>query len=70
MVPIEELKWIYKNADALVFPTLLGPNNFPPIEAMSLGVPVIVSDIKGHRNQLQENALFFDPLCPESLPRK
>jgi glycosyltransferase involved in cell wall biosynthesis len=67
VVPIEELKWIYKNADALVFPTLLGPNNFPPIEAMSLGVPVIVSDIIGHRNQLQENALFFDPLCPESL---
>ena len=67
VVPIEELKWIYKNAEALVFPSLLGPNNFPPIEAMSLGVPVLVSDIEGHRNQLQENALFFDPLCPESL---
>lgn len=67
VVPIEELKWIYKNAEALVFPSLLGPNNFPPIEAMSLGVPVLVSDIEGHRNQLQENALFFDPLCPQSL---
>ena len=67
VVPIAELKWIYKNADALVFPSLLGPNNFPPIEAMSLGVPAIVSNIKGHKQQLNENALFFDPLCPQSL---
>jgi glycosyltransferase involved in cell wall biosynthesis len=67
VVPIEQLKWLYKNATALVYPAYLGPNSFPPVEAMSLGVPVIASDIEGHREQLKENALYFDPKCANSL---
>jgi len=70
VVPIGELKWLYKHAEALVFPAFLGPNNFPPIEAMSLGTPTIVSDIEGHKQQLGENALYFDPRCPKSLAHK
>lgn len=69
-VSLEELKGLYQNAEAMVFPSLLGPNNFPPIEAMALGVPCIASNIKGHLDQLEDNALFFDPLYPKSLADK
>ena len=70
VVPIEQLKWLYKNATALVYPAYLGPNSFPPVEAMSIGVPVIASDIEGHREQLKDNALYFDPKCANSLVEK
>ena len=70
VVPIGQLKWLYKNATALVYPVYLGPNSFPPLEAMHLGVPVIVSDIEGHREQLKENVLYFDPKCAKSLVEK
>ena len=66
-VSLELLKGLYQNAEAIVFPSLFGPNNFPPIEAMALGVPCIASNIKGHLDQLEDNALFFDPLNPHSL---
>lgn len=61
LVSNEELKYLYKNAEALVFPSILGPNNFPPIEALSLGCLPIISDIPGHREQMGEHALYFDP---------
>jgi glycosyltransferase involved in cell wall biosynthesis len=70
VVPIGQLKWLYKNATALVYPAYLGPNSFPPVEAMSLGVPVIASDIEGQREQLKDNALYFDPKCANSLVDK
>ena len=70
VVSVEELSWLYQNAEALVYSSLIGPNNFPPIEAMALGTPCIVSNIQGHLDQLGENALFFDPLNPISLADK
>jgi len=62
-----ELHYFYKNALALVFPSFFGPDNIPPIEAFSLGCPVIASDIPGHREQLKDAALFFNPTNEEQL---
>lgn len=58
---------LYKNAIALVMPTFLGPTNMPPLEAVSLGCPVICSDLVGHREQLQEAAIFINPLDQEHI---
>ena len=66
-IPKETLTALYKNAFALVFPTFLGPDNLPPIEAFSLGCPVIASDIDGAREQLKDAALLFDPTSEEQL---
>lgn len=66
----DELVQLYDSARALVFPSLLGPNNLPPLEAMSRKCPVLLSDIPGHRVQCEDNALFFDPLDPEELANK
>lgn len=44
----------------MVYASLMGPNNLPPIEAAYLGCPVIISDMPGHREQMKDCALFFE----------
>ncbi len=66
-VSTEELIYIYKNAIALVYPSFLGPNNLPPLEALALGCPVIASNIEGHIEQLGDKVLYADPNSENSL---
>jgi glycosyltransferase involved in cell wall biosynthesis len=61
---------LYKNAIALVFPSLLGPTNMPLLEAFELDCKVICSDLKGHREQLHEYALYFNPLDKNDIFKK
>lgn len=63
----DEIISLYKNAFALVFASMLGPDNIPPLEAMALRCPVICSNTKGSKEQLGDASLFFDPLSEESL---
>lgn len=58
---------IYKHAKALVFPTLIGPDNLPPLEAFALKCPVIASKINGAIEQLGNAAWLFDPFDPKDL---
>ncbi|TKC08187.1 glycosyltransferase family 4 protein [Pedobacter polaris] len=51
----------YKNAIALVMPTYLGPSNMPPLEAAFLNCPILISNIKGHRELLGEYPRYFEP---------
>ena len=52
---------LYRNAKMLVFPSLLGPNNLPPLEALSVRCPAIVSGLEGHKQQFSDAVLYFDP---------
>lgn len=63
----KQLRWLYTHAVALVFSSLLGPNNLPPIEACYLGCPVILSDIQGHREEIGGAGLYFDGFDDEKL---
>lgn len=56
----EELKYMYTHATALIFASLMGPNNLPPIEAAYLKCPVIISNIEGHIEQMGDCAMYFD----------
>ncbi len=56
------LHQLYLNAFAMVFASLLGPDNIPPLEAMALGCPVVCANYAGARVQLEESALYFDGL--------
>jgi glycosyltransferase involved in cell wall biosynthesis len=49
---------LYRGASALVMPTYFGPTNLPPLEAMSLGVPIIYP--RHLRNQCGDAAIYFD----------
>jgi glycosyltransferase involved in cell wall biosynthesis len=53
------------SAASVVMPSFLGPTNLPPLEAILLGKPVVVSDIHNFDN-LPENApiQFVDPNSP------
>ena len=63
----DELVSLYKKAKALVFPSFFGPTNIPPLEALALGCPVIVSDIYAHREQLTNKVTYFNPSDPKDL---
>lgn len=62
-----ELKYLYQNATAMIYASMLGPNNLPPIEAVYLGCPVIITNIAGHLEQMRDLAAFFDGRNPEQL---
>ena len=58
---------IMAGAQGLVFPTLFGPDNIPPLEAMAIGVPVILSDLPGCRAMYGDAVTYVDPLDPFSI---
>lgn len=66
-VPRDDLVVLYKNAQALVYPSFSGPENLPPLEAMSVGCPVAVAEYPGAREQFGDAALYFDPTDVESI---
>jgi glycosyltransferase involved in cell wall biosynthesis len=68
-VPNEEVPYLYRQAIALVMPTYFGPTNLPPLEAFSLGVPVLYSDKAGLRDQVGDAALLMDLHEPASMAR-
>ena len=41
-------------------PTYFGPTNIPPLEALSLSVPIIYSDIPGAKEQLGKAAIYIN----------
>src|SRR5262249_39634600 len=44
--------------------------NFPPLEAMASGCPVITADVRGAREQYGDAALFFPPTSDVELARR
>ena len=55
-----ELKNAILNSKALVSASLYEGFNLPPLEAQSLGVPIILSDIPVHREVYGNSALYFN----------
>ena len=60
LVPDEDIPALYEGALALVMPAYYGPTNLPPLEAVTLGCPVIYSDLPGCREQMGDAALYCD----------
>jgi len=66
-IPREDLIALYQNALALVYLTLFGPENLPPLEAFALGCPVIASRVAGAEEQFGDAALLVDGLNVEAV---
>lgn len=67
LVPEQELVALYAGAAALVYASAVGPDNLPPLEAMSVDCPVIAADVPGAREQYGDAALFFAPTDEAAL---
>ncbi|MDI3545105.1 MAG: hypothetical protein PWP68_522 [Rikenellaceae bacterium] len=65
-----EIVALYKKAVALVYPSLFGPTNIPPLEAMVLGTPVLCSNIFSMPEQIGNAGLLFDPFNVEDIAEK
>lgn len=61
---------IYQKAAALVYPSLFGPDNMPPLEAFYFGCPVASASISGVKDQLEDAAVYFDPFDPVDIAEK
>jgi glycosyltransferase involved in cell wall biosynthesis len=66
-VGLGELVALYRHADALVYVSMFGPENLPPLEAMALGCPVVAVDVPGAAEQLADAALRVAPHDHEAL---
>jgi glycosyltransferase involved in cell wall biosynthesis len=66
-VPDEDMSGIYAEADALVMPTFFGPTNIPVLEAWAFGCPVLTSDIRGIREQVEDAGILVDPRSAEAI---
>ncbi|MDD4332767.1 MAG: glycosyltransferase family 1 protein [Patescibacteria group bacterium] len=69
-VPDEDLKFLFQNASAYVFPSLYEGFGLPPLEAMSQGCPVVSSDRSCLPEVLSEAAIYFDPENEDDMIKK
>jgi glycosyltransferase involved in cell wall biosynthesis len=63
----DDMTGLYGGAAALVMPTFFGPTNIPPIEAWTLGRPVVAADVRGGREFCGDAAVLVSPGSPESI---
>lgn len=61
---------LYRNAKLFVFPSLCEGFGLPPLEAMSLGCPVIASDLPVLREVCGDAGLYFNPYSENDLSDK
>jgi len=68
-VPAESLPYLYESAYCFVFPSLCEGFGLPPLEAMSLGCPVVCSKIPSLVEVGGDDVEYVDPLDVESIAR-
>lgn len=66
-VPYEELPLLYASATVLVYPSLYEGFGLPILEAMSVGTPVITSDVSSMPEVGGEAVLYVDPENVEQI---
>ena len=66
-VPYEDVIAFHRFAFALSYVSFFGPENLPPLEALALGCPVVLSDIPGVRTLFGEGPILVDPRDDRSI---
>jgi glycosyltransferase involved in cell wall biosynthesis len=65
-----ELRSLYENAVCFVFPSLYEGFGIPPLEALTLGTPVIASRAAALPEVLGDAAVYCDPHSPRDIAEK
>lgn len=68
-VSADELTELYSTATAMVMPSFSDGFCLPALEAMMVGVPVLISGIPVYREVAGDAALFFEPTDTASIAR-
>lgn len=66
----EDLKGLYMNAGCFVFPSVYEGFGLPPLEAMSTGCPVLVSNVGPMPEVSGDAAIYFNPNDSQELADK
>jgi glycosyltransferase involved in cell wall biosynthesis len=66
-IDVKDMVILYKNALAFIFPTLYEGFGLPPLEAMSCGCPVVVSDRGSLPEVCGDAAVYVDPYDIKSI---
>ena len=61
------LAYLYQSAEAFIYPSLYEGFGIPPLEAMSLGCPVICSNTSSLPEVVGDAGEYFDPNNMESI---
>jgi glycosyltransferase involved in cell wall biosynthesis len=69
-VSVDRLVQLYRDASCLVVPSYYEASPLPPLEAMALGCPVIVSRIPALMERCGDAALYFDPRSAADIARQ
>ncbi len=67
ILPSSKVIEFYRKSDALIFPSLLESYGLPLVEAMAAGLPVLCSNLPYAKWLCEDQAIYFDPLNPESV---
>ena len=67
LVPIAELRRLYRDAALLLFPSLYEGFGLPPLEAMASGCPVAASNAGSLPEICGDAAVLFDPHDPQAI---
>lgn len=65
----EAIAALYRNAYALIFPSLYEGFGIPPLEALACGTPILVSDVDVLKEVFGASAIYFSPLDRSHLER-
>ena len=65
-----QLRWLYENVTAYVFPSLSEGFGLPPLEAMHHGAPIVSSNATCLPEVNKDGALYFDPTNTEEMAEK
>lgn len=66
-VPDGQLAWLYLNARAYVFPSLMEGFGLPGLEAMTYGTPLVSSNLTCLPEIYGDGATYFDPYSVQSI---
>ncbi|KXG78349.1 N-acetylgalactosamine-N,N'-diacetylbacillosaminyl-diphospho-undecaprenol 4-alpha-N-acetylgalactosaminyltransferase [Fervidicola ferrireducens] len=69
-VPSKDLSYLYAGAYCFVFPSLYEGFGLPPLEAMSVGCPVITSNVSSLPEVCGDAALYVDPYNVSDIREK
>ena len=63
----KDKEYIYRLADLFVYPSFYEGFGFPPLEAMSHGVPAITSNVSSLPEAVGDSAIMVDPYDLDEL---